>query len=80
MRKFEVNKRADSSKNKDSSLLNRVLNKMLYRIMLGAGLGALVGLLYWEYIGCNGGSCPLTSNPYKTVIIFTIMGGFMAKK
>lgn len=76
MSNFEIKKNADISKDKDISLLKRVLNKMTYRILLGSAIGAIAGLLYWEFIGCNGGSCPLTSNPYKTVILFTVMGGW----
>ena len=40
--------------------------------------GSVAGFLYWYFIGCNTGSCPLTSNPYNTVILFGAMGGFMA--
>lgn len=76
MSNFEIKENADISKDKDISLLKRVLNKMTYRILLGSAIGAIAGLLYWEFIGCNGGSCPLTSNPYKTVILFTVMGGW----
>ncbi len=76
MSNFEVNKHPEKSNEENYSLLKRVLNKMTYRIILGFAIGAIVGLLFWEFIGCNGGSCPLTSNPYKTVILFTLMGGW----
>jgi hypothetical protein len=63
-----------------SPFLQRIFSKTIYRIMIGAATGAIAGLLYWEFIGCNGGSCPITSNPYKTVIIFTLIGGMMARR
>jgi hypothetical protein len=47
---------------------------------MGMVAGALVGLLYWKFVGCQSGTCPLTSNPYKSVIIFSIMGVLMAKE
>jgi len=63
--------------NKVQILFKRVFNKQISKIMLGAVSGAIIGWLYWEFIGCNGGSCPLTSNPYKTVLIFTMMGAWV---
>jgi len=28
----------------------------------GLGLGMAGGFLYWKYVGCASGTCPLTSN------------------
>lgn len=53
--------------------------KTWLRFLVGILGGALIGLLYWHFIGCNGGNCPLTNNPYKTVIIFSLIGGFFNK-
>lgn len=58
----------------------KVLSIITSRIILGASIGAVIGWLYWEFIGCNGGSCPITNTSYKTIILFTFMGGFMARK
>ncbi len=69
-----------NEKSGKSSILERISRKIIYRIMIGAAIGAIAGFLYWEFIGCNGGSCPLTSNPYKTVALFTFMGGMLAQK
>lgn len=41
--------------------------------MLGGALGALAGWGYWAFVGCNSGSCPITSNP----LISTIYGAFV---
>jgi hypothetical protein len=70
----------DNSKEKDVNFLQNLLNKKTYRIIFGLAIGAVVGWLYWEFIGCNSGSCPLTNNLNKTVLLFSIMGGFMARK
>lgn len=70
----------DKQKEIDETFLNKVLKKQSYRLIFGTAIGALVGWLYWEFIGCNGGSCPITNNWYKTVILFALMGGFMARK
>jgi hypothetical protein len=67
-------------KKKDETFLKKALNNLTYRIIFGAVIGAFAGWLYWEFIGCNGGSCPLTNNLYKTIVLFTLLGGFMARK
>lgn len=37
-------------------------------------LGAVAGYLYYSYIGCLSGSCPLTSNPWSMIVYGAIMG------
>jgi hypothetical protein len=43
------------------------------RVGLFVAGGALVGFLYWRFVGCASGACPLTSNPY----IATAYGGLI---
>ena len=38
----------------------------------GTAAGALGGFLYWKYVGCLSGTCPLQSNPW----IMLAYGGF----
>lgn len=38
-------------------------------------MGAIGGFLYWKYIGCLDGTCPLVSNWLIMVIYGTIFGG-----
>ena len=66
--------------NKENKLVSKrkkILESNYTRLLIGLIGGALIGLLYWEFIGCNG-SCPLTSNPNKTVLFFAAMGVFMS--
>lgn len=28
-------------------------------------VGILAGVIYWKFVGCNSGTCPLTSNWYS---------------
>ncbi|MCF7912087.1 MAG: DUF6132 family protein [Candidatus Cloacimonetes bacterium] len=30
--------------------------------------GGILGWLYYRFVGCVSGSCPITSNPYITII------------
>lgn len=41
---------------------------------LGAILGAVAGYLYWRYVGCSTGSCPITSSPTISSIYGAVMG------
>ncbi|MHB9056956.1 MAG: DUF6132 family protein [Paludibacteraceae bacterium] len=41
---------------------------------LGAVLGAVGGYAYYHFIGCSSGSCPITSNPYMSVIFGAVIG------
>nr|WP_321427013.1 hypothetical protein [uncultured Acetobacteroides sp.] len=34
----------------------------------------LGGFLYWRFIGCSSGSCPITSNPYMSMFWFGLIG------
>lgn len=36
--------------------------------------GLIGGFLYWNYIGCNSGSCPITSVWYNSSIYGAILG------
>ena len=39
-------------------------------ILLGGG----AGFLYYFFVGCASGSCPITSNPYISVVYGGVMG------
>lgn len=45
--------------------------------LLGACVGALGGFLYWKFIGCSTGSCPITSSPLMSTIWGATMGGLL---
>ncbi len=36
--------------------------------------GATGGYLYYYFIGCNGGTCPITSNPYISILYGALVG------
>jgi len=58
------------------TFVERTFNKKAFKILIGVIIGAVLGELYWEFIGCNSGSCPLTSSRLNTIILFTMMGGW----
>ncbi len=46
--------------------------KTYMKISLGVIAGSLLGYAYYYFIGCNSGTCPITSTWY----ISTLYGGF----
>ncbi len=43
----------------------------------GVLLGAIAGYLYYHYIGCESGTCPITSKPFNSTIYGAVMGGLL---
>ncbi len=49
-----------------------------YKIpLVVAFLGALVGFLYWNFIGCSTGTCGITANWESSMGFGAIMGWFV---
>ncbi len=53
------------------------MSKSIYFILGGILLGALGGYAYWYFIGCNTGSCPITSIWYHSAAYGAMMGGLL---
>ena len=45
--------------------------------LIGIMAGALAGFFYWRVVGCNSGSCSITSSPVNSTIYGSIMGGLV---
>ena len=55
------------------------LNKLTIILSVaGISLGAIAGYAYWFYIGCNSGTCLITSNPTNSTIYGMVMGFLIA--
>lgn len=46
-------------------------------VIAGAALGALLGLLYWNFVGCSSGSCMITSKPVNSSLYGALIGGLL---
>lgn len=42
--------------------------------VLGTLFGALGGYLYYHFIGCTSGTCPITSQPVNSTLYGAMMG------
>ena len=46
--------------------------------VLGIAGGAVVGYLYYHYVGCASGTCLITSKPVNSTLYGAVMGGLFA--
>jgi rhodanese-related sulfurtransferase len=44
---------------------------------IGIIAGGVAGFLYWKFIGCASGTCPITSNKYISVIYGALLGSLL---
>lgn len=55
-----------------------------WTFLLGAVIGAIGGYMYWRYIGCSTGTCPITSSPTIStlygVLLGSLFGGGVKRK
>lgn len=42
--------------------------------LIGVPVGALAGFAYYYFVGCASGTCPITSNPYISIVYGAVMG------
>jgi hypothetical protein len=42
--------------------------------IIGIVLGALTGYLYYQFVGCNSGSCSISSSPTNSTLYGALMG------
>ncbi|SFE50396.1 DUF6132 family protein [Thermoflexibacter ruber] len=45
--------------------------------IIGLVVGAIGGYLYYFYIGCASGTCPITSQPLNSTLYGAVMGGLL---
>lgn len=43
--------------------------------IIGIVLGAIGGYLYYHFVGCNSGTCAITSKPLNSTVYGALMGG-----
>jgi hypothetical protein len=51
-----------------------VKNKRLIILISSITLGLVAGFLYWKFIGCSTGTCPITSNWHMSTLFGGVFG------
>lgn len=50
----------------------------IVKTLLGAVVGVAVGFALYRFVGCKTGTCPLTANPWTSMMIWGIVGAISA--
>lgn len=61
-------------KNDIQSTPEKQKKKFNFLPVIGAVVGAIGGYIYYIEVGCNSGSCAITSNPYMSMLWGAAMG------
>lgn len=51
---------------------------MIFRLLIGLAIGGAAGFVYYRFVGCSTGACPLTSNPWISTLYGMFLGGLIA--
>ncbi len=49
-------------------------NKLL---LIGIVLGGVAGFMYWKFVGCNSGTCMITSKWHNSTAYGALIGGLL---
>ena len=50
-----------------------------WKLIIGIAIGGTAGFLYYTFVGCASGTCPITSNPYGSVLYGAVMGALVSR-
>jgi hypothetical protein len=67
----------------DMKLLTKIKPYLTIKLLVSTVVGLVGGYAYYYFIGCNSGSCAITSSPVNSMIWGTFMGvtfGWPTKK
>lgn len=56
------------------------MTRFIHRHLLtftGVVIGSVAGYLYWKFVGCNTGTCAITSRPINSSLYGAVMGGLL---
>jgi hypothetical protein len=48
-----------------------------WKPFLGVLIGGTLGFLYYYFVGCTSGTCPITGNPYMSILFGGLFGFFI---
>ena len=51
---------------------------IMLKPLIGGLLGGGLGFIFWRFVGCTTGACPLEKNPYLAVLYGMVLGVFIA--
>jgi hypothetical protein len=63
--------------NKPKNIKELIRSWYFWKPFLGIVLGALGGFLYYYFIGCQSGTCPITSSSWGSILLGSLLGLFI---
>jgi hypothetical protein len=52
-------------------------SRYFWKPFSGVAIGGIAGFLYYYFVGCTSGHCPITSNPYVSILWGGALGWFV---
>jgi hypothetical protein len=65
------------STNKPKTVKEFFRSSYFWKPFTGIAIGIIAGFLYYHFVGCSSGNCPLTGNPYSSMIWGGMLGLFV---
>jgi hypothetical protein len=56
-----------------------IKSRWFLKPFIGIVLGGTGGFLYYYFVGCSSGSCPITGNPYMSIMWGGLLGFLLVK-
>lgn len=50
----------------------------MWKLVVGAAVGGMLGYGYYRLVGCASGTCPLTSNPWVSSLYGMVLGALLS--
>jgi len=63
-----------NAKEKPKNIKDLFKSSWFWKPFAGVMIGAAGGFLYYYFIGCSSGSCAITSSPYMSTLMGSLMG------
>jgi hypothetical protein len=64
-------------KQKPNGFKELVRSWLFWKPALSVIIGGIVGFLYYYFVGCTTGTCAITSSPYSSTIMGSVLGLFI---
>lgn len=68
----------NTEKSTRERILKFIRSKKFIIAMSGVIIGASAGFMYYHFVGCSSGSCPITGNPYSSTLVGAVAGYLIA--